>query len=143
MTNPLLSKTFGGARVDFFTSGFSFDGLIQVRATATESLGNWSNHIMGSGRYTTGYGWSYVTYDGKYSKLTTHISAYRVCNQTNPGDSMAWRQHHQIQYADETSSVGEINPHRQTMVDIKYFAQELWDAEHELVFFFIDANQNE
>jgi hypothetical protein len=49
---------------------------------------------------------------------------------------------YQIQYSDDSARVGSINPHRQTMVDLKYFVRELHDEGHEVVVF-LDANQNE
>jgi hypothetical protein len=113
------------------------------RKIQTAALGNWSYIVVDSGRDPTGCGiWSYVTYGGKGSKLITYISMYRVCNQSNLGDTTAWRQQYQIKYADESARVGSINPHRQTMVDLEYFMRELRDEGHGLVVF-MDVNQNE
>jgi hypothetical protein len=142
-TNQLLRKSFGGARVEFCTSDVSFKGRYKPGGTDTAALGNWSHIVVGSGRDPTGCGrWSYVTYGGKGSKLITYISAYRVCNKTNPGDRTAWRQQYQTQYAYESARVGVIYPHRQTMVNLEYFVKELRDEGHEVVVF-MDANQNE
>jgi hypothetical protein len=99
--------------------------------------------VVGSGRDPTGCGrWRYVTYGGKGSKIITYVLAYIVCNQTNPGDTTAWRKQYQIQYYDESARVGSIDPHRQTMVDLEYFGREIRDKGHEVVVF-MDANQNE
>jgi hypothetical protein len=115
----LLRKTFGEARVEFCTSDVSFEGRYKPGGTATAVLVNWCHRGVGSGRDPTGCGrWSYVTYGGKGIKLITHLSAYRVCNKTHPGDTTAWRQQNQIQYYDESARVGPIDPHRQTMVDL-------------------------
>jgi hypothetical protein len=142
-TNRLLKKTFGGARVEFCTSDVSFEGRYKPGGTATAALENWSHGVVGSEMDPTGCGrWRYVTYGGKGSKLITYISAYRVCNQTNPGDTTAWRQQKQIQYSDESARVGPIDPHRQTMVDLEYFVREIRDKGHEVVVF-LDANQIE
>jgi phage gp45-like len=100
-----------------------------------ESRNKFTKHT-GCGR------WSYVTYGGKGSKLITYVSVYRVCNQTNPGDTTTWRQKYQIQYADESARVGSIVPHRKTMVNLEYFVRELRDEGHAVVVF-MDANQNE
>jgi hypothetical protein len=91
--NRLLKKTFGEARVEFCTSDISFKGRYKPGGTATAALGNWCHRVVGSGRDPTGCGrWSYVTYGGKGSNLITYVSAYIACNQTNPGDTTAWRQ---------------------------------------------------
>jgi hypothetical protein len=116
-TNELLRKTFGGERVEFCTSDVSFEGRYKPGGTATAALGNWSHRVVGSGRDPTGCGrWSYVTYGGKGSKLIIYVSVDRVCNQTNPGDTTAWRQQYHIQYSDESARVGSIDLHIQTMV---------------------------
>jgi hypothetical protein len=142
-TNQLLKKIFGGARVEFLTSYISFEGRYKPGGTATAALGNWSYRLVGGVRDPNGCGrWSYVTYGGKCSKLITYVSVYRVYNQTNPGDTTAWRQQYQIQYADESARVGSIDPHYQTMVDLGYFVRELRDEGHAVVVF-MDANQNE
>jgi hypothetical protein len=52
-TNQLLQKTFGGARVEFFTSDVSFEGRYKPGGTATAALGNWSHRVVGSGRNPT------------------------------------------------------------------------------------------
>jgi hypothetical protein len=49
-TNQLLSKTFGGARVEFCTSDVSFEGRYKPGGTATAALGNWIHIVVGSGR---------------------------------------------------------------------------------------------
>jgi hypothetical protein len=95
-TNQVLRKTFGGVRVEFFTLDVSFEGRYKPGGTATAALGNWSHRVVGSGRDPTGCGrWSYVTYGRRGSKLITYVSAYIVCNQTNPGDTAAWKQQYQ------------------------------------------------
>jgi hypothetical protein len=127
--------------VELCTSDVSFEGRYKPGGTATAALGNWIHRVVGSGRDPTGCGrWSYVTYGGKGSKLITQASAYRVCNQTDPGDTTTWRQQYQTQYADESARVGAIDPHKQIMVDLEYFVKELRDEGHEVVVF-MDANQ--
>jgi hypothetical protein len=105
--------------VEFCTSDVSLEGRYKPGGTATAALGSWNHRVAGSGRDPTGCGrWSYVTYGGKGRKLINYVSVYIVCNQTNPGDTTAWRQQYQIQYSDESSRVGPIDPHRQPMVDL-------------------------
>jgi hypothetical protein len=102
--NQLLRKTFGGARVEFCTSDVCFERRYKPGGTATAALENWIHRVVGSGRDPNGCGrWSYVTYSGKGSKLITYVLAYRVCNQTNLGDTTAWRQQYQTKYADESA----------------------------------------
>jgi hypothetical protein len=52
---------------------------------------------------------------------------------------MAFQQQYRTQYADDTARV-EINPHKQTMIDLEYFTEELKTDEFEVVVF-IDANE--
>jgi hypothetical protein len=74
--------------VEFGTSDVRFEGRYKPGGTATAALGNLSHRVVCSGRDTTGCRpWSYVTYGGKGSTLVTYISAYRVCNHTNLGDT--------------------------------------------------------
>jgi hypothetical protein len=49
------------------------------------------------------------------------------------------QQQYRTQYADETARV-EINPHKQTMIDLKYFTEQLKTDGFEVVVF-IDANK--
>jgi hypothetical protein len=135
-THQLLRKTSGKARVKLCTSEVSFEVRYKPGGTATAALGNWSHRAVSRERDPTGCGrWSYVTYDRKGSKLFTYILAYTVCNHANLGDTMARRQNYQMKYADETARVGEIDPRRQTMVDLEYFVDELIDDRHGVVIF--------
>jgi hypothetical protein len=52
---------------------------------------------------------------------------------------MTFQQQYRTQYADETARV-EINPHKQTMIDLKYFTEELKADGFEVVVF-IDSNE--
>jgi hypothetical protein len=54
-------------------------------------------------------------------------------------DATAFQQQYKTQYADETARV-EINPHKQTMIDLKYFTEELKADGFEAVVF-IDTNK--
>jgi hypothetical protein len=91
-TNQLLNKIFGGSRVELCTSDARLEVRYKPGDTATAALVIWSHRVVGGGRDPTGCGrWSYVTYGGKGCKLITYVSVSRVCNQTNPGYTTAWR----------------------------------------------------
>jgi hypothetical protein len=79
---------------------------------------------------------------GEGGKRPKYISVYIVCDQKDPGDTTAWKQQHNIQYADDTTRVGKIDQHKQTLVDLEYFIHELRNKGHD-VGIFIGANQNE
>jgi hypothetical protein len=48
-----------------------------------------------------------------------YITVYRVGDQTEPGDTTAWNQQHNVQYEDEFSRIGNIDPPKQTLVDLE------------------------
>jgi hypothetical protein len=60
-------------------------------------------------------------------------------SQSKYGDATAFQQQYRTQYADETARV-EINPHKQMMIDLEYFMEELKTDGFEVVVF-IDANE--
>jgi hypothetical protein len=89
----------------------------------------------------TGCGrWTYVTYDGEDGKKTTVIPAYRVRNQHQPGSLPASQQQYKIQYQDESLIPYILNPHRQTMIYLEYFAKPL-RAKGQYIVLFINANE--
>jgi hypothetical protein len=67
------------------------------------------------------------------------VTVYRVGHNHNAGDSTAFQQQYRTQYADETARV-EINPHKQTMIDLEYFTEELKTYGFEVAVF-IAANE--
>jgi hypothetical protein len=71
-----------------------------------------------------------------------YITLYRVCDQTDPSDTTAWKQQHNIHYEDESARISNIDPHKQTLVDLEYFVNDLRHNEHDVAIF-IDANQND
>jgi hypothetical protein len=79
---------------------------------------------------------------GERDKRLKQTSVYRVCDQKNRGDTKAWKEQHNIQYADDTARVSKIDPHKQTLVDREYFVYELRHKGHD-VEIFIDVNQND
>jgi hypothetical protein len=99
--------------------------------------------VVDAGSDATGCGrWSYITYGGKGGKRLTYITVYRVCDQTDPGDTTTRKQKHNIQYKEESARIGNIDPHKQKLVDVEHFVNNLRHKEHD-VDIFIDANQND
>jgi hypothetical protein len=110
---------------------------------ATAALGASTHRVVDAGCDATGCGrWSHITYGGKGGKRLTYITVYRVCDQTDPGDTTAWKQQYNIQYEDESARIGNIDPHKQTLVDLEYFVNDLRHKEHDVAIF-VDANQND
>jgi hypothetical protein len=100
-TYQTLRKTFGDARVEFSTSKAKFEGRYKLGSTATAALGAWTHRVVHAGCDATGCGrWSYITYGGKGGKRLTYIAVYRVCDQTDPGDTTAPKQQYNMQYED-------------------------------------------
>jgi predicted AAA+ superfamily ATPase len=66
------------------------------------------------------------------------VTVYRAGHNRNTGDATSFQQQYRTQYADETAIV-EINPHKQMMIDLEYFTEELKTDGFEVVVF-IDAN---
>jgi hypothetical protein len=86
--------------------------------------------VVDAGSDATGCGrWSYITYGGKRGKILSYITVYRVCNQADPGDTTAWKQQHNIQYEDESAHIGNIDPHKQTLVDVESLVNDLIQKE--------------
>jgi hypothetical protein len=142
-TYQTLIKTFGDARVECSTSKAKFEGRYRPGGTATASLRAWSHRVVGAGSDATGCGrWSYITYGGKRGKILMFITVYRVCDQTEPGDTTAWKQQHNIHYEDELARIGNIDAHKQTLEDLEYFVNDFRHKEHDVAIF-IDAKQND
>jgi hypothetical protein len=99
--------------------------------------------VIGSGKDETGCRrWSYTTYAAKGDMKVSVVSFYRVCNQTNPGDTTTSNQQHGIMNADKELHPFMMNPHHQTMIDIQYFVQDLKEKGNEIIVM-IDANEPE
>jgi hypothetical protein len=86
--------------------------------------------------------WSYITLSLREDKFLTFVSAYRVCDQTNPGNTTSSTQQYKIQYKDEELRPFLLSPHRQTLIDLEYLVKDLKDVNHK-VLIFMDANKNE
>jgi uncharacterized protein (DUF2141 family) len=100
--------------------------------------------VVKTGRDETGC-WRrlYVTFNGKENKQITVINAYIVSSQRDPGDTTASKQQQCIQYTDDELLMPYVlDPHKQTMIDLKYFVQELQQEGEELILF-LDANQDD
>jgi hypothetical protein len=107
--------------------------------TVTSALRHWASRVLRSGKDPMGCGrWSYICI-GKKDKKFAIVTVYRVGHNLNAGDATAFKKQYRTQYADETVRV-EINPHKQTMIDLEYFTEELKTDGFEVVVF-IDANE--
>jgi hypothetical protein len=141
-TYQTLRKTFGDARVEFSTSKVKFEGRYKPGGAATTALGAWTHCVVDTGSdATVCERWSYITYGGKAGKRLMYITVYRVCDQTYPGDTTAWKQQYNIQSKYESARIGNIDPQKQTLVDLEYFVNDLRHKEHDVAIF-IDTNQN-
>jgi hypothetical protein len=80
--------------------------------------------------------------NGKETKHLTVINAYRVCSQRDHGDTTASKQQQCIQYADDELRPYVLDPHKQTLIDLQYFVQEL-QQEGDEVILFLDSNQED
>jgi hypothetical protein len=59
-----------------------------------------------------------------------------------PGDTTASKQQQCIKYADEELIYYVLDPHKQTLIDLQYFVQELQQGGYEVILF-LDSNQDE
>jgi hypothetical protein len=99
--------------------------------------------VVKTGCDGTGCGrWSHITFNGKENKHITVLNAYRVCSQREPGDTTASKQQNYIQYADEELRPYVLDPHKQTLIDLQYFVQELQQGGDEVILL-QDDNQDE
>jgi hypothetical protein len=83
-----------------------------------------------------------ITFNGKDNKHITVMNTYIVCSQRDPGDTTASRQKQCVQYADEELRPYVLDPHKQTIIDLQYFVQELLQGGDKVILF-LDANQDE
>jgi hypothetical protein len=94
----LPRNTFGSANDEFSTTKEKFESRLKPGGTLTETVGNWSHRVVNTGIDDTGYGrWSYITLSLREDKFLTLVSAYLVCDQTNPGNTTASAQQYKIQ----------------------------------------------
>jgi hypothetical protein len=129
-TYQTLRNNFGESTVEFSTSKAKFEGRYKPGGTATAALGAWTHRVVDSGSDETGYGrWNYITYGVKGGKRLTYITVNRVCDQRDPGDTITRKQQHIIQYEDESERISNIDPHKQTLVDLECFINDLRHKE--------------
>jgi hypothetical protein len=124
-TENLLRKTFGSTRIVYSTSDEQVEeSHYKPGGTVTSALGHWASRVLRSGKDLMGCGrWSYVCL-GKNDKKYAIVTVYRVGHNLNAGDATAFQKQFRTQYADETARV-ETNPHKQSMIDLEYFMEEL------------------
>jgi hypothetical protein len=123
----LVVRAFGAARVKCSTTKDKFEtSPFKPGGTASAALGKMAHRVVKTGQDETGCGrWSYITFNGKANKQITVINAYRVCSQRDPGDTTASKQQQFIQYADYELMSYVLDPHKQNLIDLQYFIQEL------------------
>jgi hypothetical protein len=139
----LLQNTFGSANVEYSNTKEKFESRVNPVGILAATVGDWSHRVVTTGNDDTCCGlWSYITLALKEDKLLTIVSAYRVCDQTNPGNTRASAQQYKIQYEDKELRPFLLSPHRKTLIDLEYFVKDLKDANHE-VLIFMDANEND
>jgi hypothetical protein len=140
----LLVKAFGAGRVDCSTTKDKFEtSPFKPGGTASAALGKMVHRVVNTDRDDTVCSrWSYITFTGKENKHITVINAYIVCSQRDPGDTTTSRQQQCVQYADEELIQYVLDPHKQAMIDLQYFVQELLQGGDKVVLF-LDANQSE
>jgi hypothetical protein len=140
----LLVKAFGAARVDYSTTKDKFEtSPFKPGGTASAALGKMVHRMVKTGRDDTGCGrCSYITFNGKDNNHITVINAYIVYSQRDPGNKTASKQQQCIKYADDELRPYDLDPHKQTLIDLQYFVQEL-QQEGEDVILFLDENQDE
>jgi hypothetical protein len=138
-TEKLLRKTCGSTKIAYSTSDEHVEeSHYKPGGTVTAALGHWASRVLWSGKDPTGCGrWSYICL-GKKDKMFAIVSVYRVGHNHNTGDATELQQY-RTQYANETAKV-EINPHKQTMINLVYFTEELKIDGFEVAVF-IDANE--
>jgi hypothetical protein len=137
-------KAFGAARLEFSTTKDKFEtSPFKPGGTVSAALGKMVHRMMKTGKDENEYGqWSYITFNGKENTQMTVTNAYRVCSQSDPGETTASKQQQCIQYADDELRRYVLDPHKQTLIDVQYFVQEL-QQEGEEVILFLDANQDD
>jgi hypothetical protein len=140
-TEKLLRKTFGATRIAYSKS----DELVEEShyrpgGTATASLGHWASRVLRSGKDPTGCRrWSYICL-GKNDQKFSIVTVYRVGQNCNASNATAFQQQYRTQYADATARV-EINPNRQTRIELGYFTEELKSYGFEVVFLLMQMKQ--
>jgi hypothetical protein len=75
------------------------------------------------------------------------ITVYLLSSQMKlikryPGDTTAYIQKQCVQYADEELNPYVLDSHKQTLIDLQYFVQELQQGGDEVILF-LDSNQDE
>jgi hypothetical protein len=117
-TEKILRKTFGLTRIEYSKSYEQVEeSHYKPGGTVTAALGHWASRVLRSRKDPTGCGRRSYVCLGKNDKKFAIVTAYRVGHNRNAGDVTAFQQQYITQYADETARV-EINPHKQTMIDL-------------------------
>jgi hypothetical protein len=140
----LFIKSFGSARMEYSTASDKFEATYhKPGGTVCGALVQMVHRVVYSGRDDTGCcRWSYITYAAKEGNKVAIFSAYRVCKQTNPGDLTSSEQQLGIMYEDKELRSYLVDPHKQTLVDLKYFVEKLKATGHAALIL-MESNQSE
>jgi hypothetical protein len=109
--------------------------------TAISVLGKWDNLVIELGLDDTGCGiWSYVCL-GKGKKKLAIVSVYHVGKHSNPSQATSSSQQLRTQYVESSARV-DIDPFKQTLIDLEYFILDLKGRGYEVAKV-IDASKTE
>jgi hypothetical protein len=139
-TEKLIRKIFWSTRIAYSISDERVEeSHYKPGVTATATLGHWASRVLWSWKDSTGCSWWNYICLGKNDKKFAIVTVYRVGHNQDAGDTTAFQQQYRTKYADDTARV-QIDPHKQTMIDLEYFTEELKTDGFEVVVF-IDANE--
>ena len=111
-------------------------GHIKYGGTMTTVHGKLTVRVVEKGSDPHMGRWSYTTLQGKSNRKVTFITAYRVCQQHDPGPETAYfNQWHYLR----SQGISNPDPRQQLLDDLSVFIQELIDANHEVALA-IDGN---
>ena len=83
--------------------------------------------------------WEYSSFLGKGNKKVTVITAYRVCQQADPGPKIVSTQEHLLLQEKLYDQI--INPRQQFLVDLTIFVNTKTGEEHEIILM-LTANED-
>jgi hypothetical protein len=128
------TKAFGLARLEYITTSYKFETTYhKPGGTASGALGQMVHYVVDTGRDETGCGrWSYLAYAAKEGKKVAIGSVYIVCKHTNHGDLTLLRQKLEIIYEDEELCPFLVDLHKQALIDLQYFVDELQENGHDV-----------
>ncbi len=133
-------KIFGHAHTNLFTSSMSY-GTVHKPGGGILGVNNrWTGRIFDTGSDSRGIKrWAYASLSGKGNKKVTFISAYRVCQQADPGPKTVSMQEHLLLCEQLDKQI--INPRQQFLDDLADFVGMKIGEGHEIILM-LDANKD-